>query len=136
MLPIKKTAMKSTLLIYIIVLTAMSCSKEFDLTDHYDPTQSFKVIDQEKPKDDNSSSEILVNDLKHAQLLSWLELNNQNWKPTHNTHAGLVIIYQEKFRLLLYRHSEFGVVIITDDKNISHYYKKIFNTGGLEFLDK
>ena len=124
------------LVIYIIVLTAISCSKKIDLTDHYDPTQSFEVIDQERPKDGNYSSEIQVNDLKHAELLSWLELNNQNWKPTHNTHAGLVIVYQENFRLLLYRNNDFAVVIITDDENISHYYKKIFDTGGLKFLDE
>jgi len=127
--------MKSRLLMYIIILTAISCSKEFDITDHYDPTQSFEVIDQEKPKDGKSSSEIQVNDLKHDQLLSWLELNNKDWKPTHDTHAALVIINQENFRLLLYRNNNFGVVIITDDENISHYYKKIFDTGGLKFLD-
>ena len=131
-----KTAMKSILSMYIIVLTAISCSKKFDLTDHYDPTQSFEVIDQERPKDDNSSYKIQVNDLKHDKLLSWLELNNQHWKPTHDTHAGLVIIYQENFRLLLYRNNDFGVVIITDDENISHYYKKIFDTVGLKFLDE
>jgi len=119
----------------ILVLTVDSCSKEFDLTDYYDPTQSFEVIDQERPKDGNSNSEIQVNDLKHEKLLSWLELNNKNWKPTHNTHAGLVIVYQEKFRLLLYRNHDIAVVIITDDDNISHYYKKTLNTGGLEFLD-
>jgi len=127
--------MKSRLLMYIIILTAISCSKEFDITDHYDRTQSFEVIDQEKPKDSNSITEFQVDDLKHAQLLSWLELNNRNWKPTHDRHAGLVIIYQENFRLLLYRNNDLAVVIITDDENISHYYKKIFDTGGLKFLD-
>ena len=128
--------MKSILLIYIIVLTAVSCSKEFDLTDYYDPTQSFEVIDQERPKDGNSRSEIKVNDLRHAKLLSWLELNNQNWKPANDRHAGLVIIYQENVRLLLYRNHDYAVVTITDDENISHNYKKILDTGGLEFLDE
>lgn len=87
---------------FIIVLTAISSSKEFDLTDHYDPKQSFEIIDFEKTG--HSISEIQVNDLKHDRLLSWLALNNKNWEPTHNTHAGLVIIYQENFRLLLYRN--------------------------------
>lgn len=64
--------MKSRLLMYIIVLTAISCSNEFDLTDHYDSTQSFEVIDQEKPKDGKVDFEIQVNDLRHDQLLSWL----------------------------------------------------------------
>ena len=128
--------MKSILLMYIIVLTANSCSKEFDITDYYDPTQSFEVTDFERAKDGKSSSEIQVNDLRHDQLLSWLELNNQNWKPTHDTHAGLVIISQENFRLLLYRNNDFAVVIVTDDENISHHYKKIFDTGGLKFLDE
>ena len=126
--------MKSIHIIFIIILIAISCSKKFDITDHFDPTLSFEVIDFEKAG--HSSSEIQVNDLKHAQLLSWLELNNQNWKPTHDTHAGLVIIYQENFRLLLYRNNDFAVVIITDDENISHYYKKIVDTGGLKFLDE
>lgn len=121
---------------YIIVLTALSCSKKFDLTDHYDPTQSFEVTDLEKPKDGNSSYGIQVNDLRHDQLLSWLELNNQNWKPTHDTHAGLVLISQENFKLMLYRDSELAVVRFTDEENISHYYKKIVVPGGLNFLDE
>lgn len=114
----------------------MSCSKKFDLTQHYDPTQPFEVIDQERPKNGNSISEIQVNDLRHAKLLSWLESNKQNWEPAHDTHAGLVIIYQEGFRLLLYRNNDFAVVIITDDEKVSHYYKKALDTGRLEFLDE
>ena len=128
--------MKSILLMCLIVLTINSCSKAFDITDHFDPTQSFEVTDFERAKDGKSNSEIQVNDLRHDQLLSWLELNNQNWKPTHDTHAGLVIISQENFRLLLYRKNDFAVVIVTDDENISHHYKKTFDRGGLEFLDE
>lgn len=128
--------MKSILLMYIVVLTAMSCSKKIDIADYYDPTQSFEVIDQEKPKDGKGRFEIGVNDIRHERLLSWLELNNQNWTPTHDTQAGLVIIYQDNFRLLLYRNNDFAVVIITDDEGTSNYYKKMLDTGELEFLDE
>ena len=127
--------MKSILLICIIVLTTQSCTKKIDLSGYYDPTQSFELIDQQKPKDGKVNSEIRANDANHDQLLSWLELNNQNWAPTHNTQAGLVIIYQENFRLFLYRNNDFGVVIITDEEDKMHYYKKSFDVGGLEFLD-
>lgn len=115
----------------------MSCSKEFDLTDYFDASKSFGVIDQERPKNGKLDFEIKVNDPRHAKLVSWLALNNQNWKPaTHNTHAGLVIIYQENFRLLLYRNKDFAVVIVTDDEGISNYYIKNFDVSRLEFLDE
>lgn len=126
------TTMKSTLFLCLIALTAASCSKKFDLTDHYDSTLSFEVTDMERSKD---GLEILVTDKRHDQLLSWLESNKSDWEPTHDTHAGLVIIYQENFSLILYRNSDFGVVRYIDDENITHNYKKIFDTGGLGFLD-
>ena len=53
----------------IIVLSAISCSKKFDITDHFDPTQSFQVVDFEKPNDDMTINGIQVNDLKHDQLI-------------------------------------------------------------------
>ena len=116
-------------------MTTLSCSEKINLAGHYDPTQSFEVIDQQKPKDGEVKSEIRVNDAKRNQLLSWLKLNNRNWEPTHNTQAGLVIIHQKNFRLLLYRNNNFGVVIITDDEDKLHYYKKDFDVGELEFLN-
>ena len=116
---------------YIIVLTAISCSKEFDIVDHFDPTQSFQFVDIQKTKND---VEIQVNDLKHDQLLSWLQLNNQNWKPTDHSYASLFNISQENFKLLLYRNNDFVVVRFTDDENISHQYKKIVDSDGLNFL--
>ena len=126
--------MKLIHIICTIALFTVSCSEKFDLTDHFDPTKSFEVIDQDKPI--LEEYKIQVNDLRHAKLLSWLELNNKNWKPTHNEWAGLVIVYQENFRLLLYRNSEFAVVIITDDENISRYYRRTFDNDGLKFLDE
>ena len=138
-----KTATNSILAMFIIVLATTSCSKEMDnqpkeidISDLYDVTQSFEVIDQEQPKDGNGRFEIRVTDPRHGRLLSWLKSNDKNWKPAPNTHAGLVIIYQENFRLLLYRNHHFAVVVITDDNGISNYYKKSLDVGGLEFLDE
>lgn len=128
--------MKTTLLVCTIALIGSSCSNRIDLTNYYDAGASFELIDMERPEDGNSSPEILRNEKRHDGLLLWLESNKKNWKPAHNTHAGLVIISQEKFRLLLYRNNDFAVVIITDDENVSRYYKKSLDTGGLEFLDK
>ena len=124
--------MKSILLMATIVLTAVSCSEKFDLTGHYDPTQSFEVLEYQV----DGTIEIHVNDVRHAKLLSWLEVNNQNWEPTHDEWAGKVIINQENFQLLLYRDGEYANVNFTDDENITHYYRRTFDNDGLKFLDK
>ena len=122
--------MKSILFMCIIVLTTISCSKK--LTGHFDPAQAFEVVDYPI-----GPYEVQVNDARHAKILSWIELNNENWKRTYNkTWAGKVQVYQENFKLLLYRNSEFAVVIITDDKNISRYYRRVFDNDGLKFLDE
>ena len=123
--------MKSIHIMCIIVLVAISCSKKFDITDHFDPTQSFQFVDIRNHKND---VEIQVNDLKHDQLLSWLELNNQNWEPTDASHAALLIINQEKFKLMFYRNKDLMVIRFTDDENILHQYKKIIDPDGLNFL--
>ena len=123
--------MKSILLMSTIILTAISCSKKFDLTGHYDPTQSFEVIEYQV-----GTFELQVNDVRHAKLLSWLELNSQNWEPTHNEWAGKVIINQENFTLLLYRDNNDAFVNITDDKNITRNYRRKYDNDGLKFLDE
>lgn len=128
--------MKSIYLIYIFALIATSCSKKLDLTTYIDPTQPFQVVDSHRTKGGTIETEWQVNDAKHDQLLSWIGSNNRNWKPTISTHAGLVILSQEKFRLLLYRNSDFAVVILTDDENITHYYKKSVDTRDLIFLNE
>ena len=128
--------MKLILLLCIIALTTTSCSKK--LTGHYDPAQSFEVLEHTEG-DSNlivNTFEIPVNDLRHAKLMAWLELNNKKWKPTHNEWAGYVWVYQENFKLLLYRKSQYAVVIITDDKNTSRYYRRTFDNDGLKFLDE
>lgn len=124
--------MKSILLLTTIVLTSISCSRKINLTDHYDPTLSFTVHEHTVAE----PYEVQVDDAKHAKILSWLELNNENWKRTHNEWAGMVFVYQENFRLLLYRNSEYAVVIITDDKNKSRFYRRAFQNDGLKFLDQ
>ena len=128
--------MKSIHILCIIALTTVSCSHNIDITDYIDPTQSFQVRDFAKIISPTVESEIQVKDLKHEQLLSWLELNNQNWIQTNNRHAALIIIHQDKFRLLYYRNHEYVVVILTDDDNVLHSYKQIVDTDGLIFLDK
>ena len=128
--------MKLIHVIYIFALIATSCSKKLDLAAYIDPTQPFQVVDMHRSKGGTIETEWQVNDVKHDQLLSWIKTNNGNWKPTHDTHAALVIISQENFRLILYRNHDFGIVRFTDDKNITHNYKKIFDTGELEFLDE
>jgi len=132
----KEIIMKSIHVIYIFALIATSCSKKLDLAAYIDPTQPFQVVDAHRAKGGTIETEWQVNDAKHDQLLSWIESNNRNWKPTHATHAGLVILSQENFRLLLYRNSNFAVVILTDDENITHNYKKSVDTRGLIFLDE
>lgn len=114
-----------------IVLTSISCSKKFDLTEHYDPTQPFEVIEYQF-----GTIEIQVNDVRHAKLLSWLELNNKHWKRTHSEWAGLVIINQENFHLMLYRDNNDAFVNITDDKNKTRHYRRTYDNDGLKFLDE
>ena len=123
-------------LLYLVLMISKPVSEDIDIAGLYDPTQPFEVIDQHEPKDGKLRFTIGLNDPRHARILSWLELNEQSWTPTHNTHAGLVIIYQQNFRLLLYRNSDFAVVIITDEKDVSRYFKKDLKTGGLSFLDE
>ena len=83
----------------MVVLAANSCSQKFDLTDHFDPTLPFEINQMDKSGPD-FSKEIVVNDLKHEKLVSWLELNKHGWKKTdHNTHAGLIIVRQDDFRI-------------------------------------
>ena len=130
--------MKTILLMSTIVLTTISCSRKIDLAGHYDSTQSFEVVEHRggEPYELVGPYEIQVNDVRHAKLLAWLALNNQEWKRTHNEWAGLVWVYQENFKLLLYRNSEYAVVIITDEKNKSRYYRRTFDNDGLKFLDE
>ena len=130
--------MKSILLMPTIVLTTISCSNKINLTGHYDPTQSFEVVDQTLVDSGVLVNEydIQVDDVRHAKLLQWLASNDQEWERTHNEWAGLVWVFQENFKLLLYRNSEYAVVIITDDKNKSRFYRRTFDNEGLKFLDE
>jgi hypothetical protein len=123
--------MKSILLITTIVLTSISCSRKIDLKGHYDPNKSFEVYHHEV-----GTYEFQVNEERHTKLLSWLESNNKNWKPTRKDWGSLVIISQENFTLLLFRGDKFAVVVITDDENITRHYSKMCNNNGFHILDE
>ena len=125
--------MKFSPIILFIILISTSCSKQFKVTDHYDPGLPFEIIDMEKP-DKDGAIEIQIDDSKKEQLLSWFALNNRDWKPTHNTNAGLIIVSQGDFKLLFYRDNDFVVVGFTDDENVRHQYIKFVDSNELSFL--
>jgi hypothetical protein len=67
--------------------------------------------------------------------VSWLRSNNHNWKkPTHNTHAGLIIVSQGDFHILFHRDNDFIVVDYTDDENVVYQYIKTMDSNDLRFL--
>ena len=116
--------MKLKYVILVFSLLAVSCSQKFDITDHFDPTLPFEINQMDKSGPD-FSKEIGVNDLKHEKLVSWLELNKHGWKKTdHNTHAGLIIVRQDDFRILLYRDNDMVVVGIDAEGNDMPQYKR------------
>lgn len=127
--------MKSTHIIIVISLFTISCSQKFDITDHFDPALPFEIIDQQHPSGVLSETEIQINDPKHDQLLSWLKSNNQGWrKADHNTHAGLIIVSQEDFRILFYRDSDFVVIGYNDEENVMQQYIRDMDSNELRFL--
>ena len=123
--------MKSILLISTIVLTSISCSKRINLTGHYDPNKSFEVYRHQV-----GTFEFKVNEERHAKLVSFLEENNKNWKPTRSDWGSLIIITQENFTLLLFIGDKFAVVTITDDENIPRYYSKRCNNDGAHIFEE
>ena len=106
------------------------------MADYYDPAQPFKVTDFERAKDGVSTYQILVSDPRHERLLSWLESNNQDWEPAHDSHAGFVIISQENFRVIMYRDGDLQVARVIDAENVTHNFKRTFDNKGLKFLDE
>lgn len=123
--------MKLKYVILAFSLLAVSCSKRINLTGHYDPTQSFEVYHHEV-----GTYVYQVNEERHTKLISWLESNDKNWKPTRNDWGSLVIITQENFTLLLFIGDKFTVVTITDDENITRHYSKRCNNDGSHILDE
>lgn len=126
--------MKSRQIIFLWLL-AISCTHNFDLTDHFDPTLPFEYIDVERPNSDGASREIPVEQQKHRQLVSWLQSNNHGWKKTeHNTHAALIIVTQGDFRILFYRDNDFVVVGYNDEENVMQQYMREMDSNELRFL--
>ena len=127
--------MKLTPLVCITILTALSCTKKFDLTEHFDPTLPFEIIDQEHPSGVLSQTEIQVDDPKHIQLVSWLTSNNHDWrKAPHNTHAALIIISQGDFRILFYRDDDDVVVAYNNEENVMQQFIRNMDSNELRFL--
>ena len=126
--------MKPLPLLFLISLVVFSCSRKFDLTDHFDPSLPFKVVDQ-KPPSDVSIYEIDKYDTRHAQLVSWLKSNKHDWKKTdHNTYAGLIIVSQEGFRILFYRDDNSIIVAYDDEQHEMQQYIREMDSNELKFL--
>ncbi len=113
----------------------VSCSSNFDITQHYDAKLPFKIIDVELPNSDATPQLIVADDLKHQQLVTWLKANNNGWqKADHNTHAGLVIVSQQDFRLIFYRDNDFIVCGYDDTENNMQQYIRKMDSNELRFL--
>ena len=126
--------MKLKCAILVWSLFIVSCSQQFDITDHFDPSLPIKVIDQYRPSPE-STYEIDQDDPRHAKLGAWLKSNRNGWKKTdHDTHAGLIIVRQDDFVLLLYRDSDMVVVGIDAEGNDMRQYKKDMDSNELMFL--
>ena len=123
--------MKFLSLLFILTLTTLSCSRKINLEGFYDPNQSFEVYQHEV-----GTTEFRLNEKRHTQLISWLALNSENWKPTRNDWCSLVVIKQNKFTLLLFRNGDFSVVGIPDDNNQIQFYSKESNNDGFHILEK
>ena len=127
--------MKPTPIICLICLIAVSCTKKFDITDHFDPTLPFEIIDQQHPSGVLSETKMQANDPKHIQLVSWLETDKHDWrKAPHNTHAGLIIVHQDDFRILFYRDNDMVVVGYDDEEGDMQQYIRDMDSNELRFL--
>ena len=122
---------------YVILglsLLAVSCSPKFDITDHFDPSLPVKVIDQYPPSPVRTY-EIAQNDPRHARLASWLKSNNDGWKKTdHDTYAGLIIVRQDNFVILLYRDNDMVVAGYDAVGNDMKQFKRVMDSNELMFL--
>lgn len=126
--------MKASLIIVMTLITAISCAQKFDVTEHFDPALPFNVIDMDHPEGKKSEFVIHADDSKHDQLLSWFEANKDNWEPSTNTHAGLIIVNQDDFHLLFYRNNDFIVVGYDDDDGLRHQFTRTMDSNDLRFL--
>ena len=126
--------MKLKYVILVFSLLAVSCSPKFDITDHFDPSLPVKVIDQYPPSPVRTY-EINQNDPRHAKLVSWLKSNNDGWKKTdHDTHAGLIIVRQDDFVILLYRDNDMVVAGYDAVGNDMKQFKRVMDSNELMFL--
>ena len=122
---------------YIILglsLLVVSCTPELNITDHFDPALPFKVIDQYPPSPIREY-EIDQNDPRHAKLVSWLKSNKDGWKKTdHDTHAGLIIVRQNEFVILLYRDNDMVIAGYDAVGNDMKQFKRVMDSNELMFI--
>ena len=120
--------------ILVLSLLTFSCTRKFDISDHFDPSLPLKVIDQYPPSPIRMY-EICQNDPRHAKLDSWLKSNKQGWEKTdHDTHAGLIIVNQDDFVILLYKDNDVVVVGINAEGNDMVQYMRKMDSNELMFL--
>ena len=116
-------------------MVAISCTQKFDITDHFDPALPFEIIDQQHPSGVLSETVIQAYAPKHTQLVSWLASNKHDWrKAPHNTHAGLIIVGQEDFRILFYRDDDKVVVAYDNKEGVMQQYIRNMDSNELRFL--
>ena len=126
--------MKLNYIILALSALTVSCSPQFDITDHFDPNLPIKVIDQYPPSPIRTF-EISKDDPRHAKLASWLKSNNDGWKKTdHDTHAGLIIVRQDDFVILLYKDNDMVIAGYDAVGNDMKQYKRVMDSNELMFI--
>ena len=112
-----------------------SCSSGFDAGEHYDAGLPFHLIDQQHPSGEHYEADFLPGDSLHGRLMTWLDEHKDGWaKAPHNTHAGLLILSQDDFRLLYYRDDDKVVLAHDDAEGEMVQYIQEVDANGLLFL--
>ena len=132
------TVAKTTCVVFsMLFLIVNACTRKYDITNHFDPTLPFEIIDQGHPSGVLFDTQIIINEPKHSQLLSWLNSNNNDWKKTDdNTQAALIIVRQGAFSLLFYRDNDFVISGYNNEEKVMQQYIRNMDSHELRFLIK
>jgi len=118
----------------ISIFFTVSCVQKFEIMDHFDPSLPIEVIDQYPPSPVRVHT-IDPSDNRHKKLTAWLESNEDGWEKTdHDTHAGLIIIRQKDFVLLLYKDNKVVVAGYDVIGNDMKQFKRIMDSNELMFI--